>query len=69
MRRLQEEQRDQQTRERKEKSKLQREVEEMQRVIEELEVGKRELILQAQNETERIMRECRVLQEEKRLMT
>jgi hypothetical protein len=41
----------------------------MQRIIEELEVGKRELILQAQNETERIMRECRVLQEEKRLMT
>ena len=69
VRRLQEEQRDSQTRERKEKSKLQKEVETLQRQLEESEMVKREQLLQAQNETERIMRECRVSQEEKRLMT
>jgi hypothetical protein len=37
--------------------------------LEESEQAKRELVLQAQNETERVMRECRVIQEEKRMMT
>jgi hypothetical protein len=69
VRRLQEEQRESQTRERKEKSKLQKEVETLQRQLEENEVVKREQLLQAQNETERIMRDCRISQEEKRLMT
>lgn len=69
VRRLQEEQRESQTRERKEKSKLQKEVETLQRQLEENEMVKREQMLQAQNETERIMRDFRISQEEKRLMT
>jgi hypothetical protein len=69
VRRLQEEQRESQTRERKEKSKLQKEVETLQRQLEENEMVKREQMLQTQNETERIMRDCRISQEEKRLMT
>ena len=69
VRRLQEEQRESQTRERKEKSKLQKEVETLQRQLEENEVVKREQMLQAQNEAERIMRDFRISQEEKRLMT
>jgi hypothetical protein len=44
-------------------------METLQRQLEESEMVKREQLLQAQNETERIMRECRVSQEEKRLMT
>ena len=69
VRRLQEEQRESQTRERKEKSKLQKEVETLQRQLEENEMVKREQMLQAQNEAERIMRDFRISQEEKRLMT
>ena len=64
---MQDEERDFIVRERKEKSKLQKEIEVMQRQLIEMESVKKQDLQTAQSEFERIQRDYRIVQEEKRM--
>lgn len=68
MRRCDEEMRDLIVRERKDKAKLQREIEHLTQQVADSETIRRQEVLSAQNEAERVSRECRVAQEERRLI-
>ena len=56
-------------RERKEKTRLQKEVETMQRQVAEVDLAKKQDLQTAQSEFDRIQRDYRIIQEEKRMAT